>query len=462
MKSSLPKVLHPLAGLPLLAHILLRVRDAAPHSPVAIVVGHGREQVESEVRSDSRFSKMDLCFVVQSEQRGTGHAARCVMDSDWGKKRLLLKQSVLVLPGDLPLITRGLLDQLLMPLHRGESMRVLTTILDHPTGYGRIVRRGKVGPVLRIVEEKDANTREKAIREVAVSIYHFDSAFLNFGLQRLSNKNAQGEFYLTDLVSQASRAKKKMDVLVWGDPQELRGINDPYELAQVARILNDRILKQWLLEGVTVMDLVTTWIEPTVRISSGVVIHPGAILTGNTEVAEGAILGPSVVLKDVEVGAGAYLKVGTVAENAKIGAHCQVGPYAHLRPGTVLGIDVKIGNFVELKETRVGNKSSIAHLSYLGDAEVGSRANIGCGFVTCNFDGRVIDGRRKHRTIIEDDVFMGSDCQTVAPVRVGKGAYVASGSTITDDVPADSLAIARSKQVNKIGYALRLRSQQEG
>jgi bifunctional UDP-N-acetylglucosamine pyrophosphorylase/glucosamine-1-phosphate N-acetyltransferase len=455
MRSSLPKVLHEIGGQPLLFHILARIRDAAAAVPVAVVVGHGRERVEKEIRG--AFADMDITFVHQAEQRGTGHAARCAMDSDWGEARVKEKSEVLVLPGDLPLIGREMIEQLLKPLGKGEVLRLMTTELADPTGYGRVVRRGKRGPVLRITEEKDANQREKEIREVAVSIYTFQASFLRFGLQRLSTKNAQAEYYLTDLIAQAARAKKKTDILVWPHPEDLRGINDPWELAQARRIMNEKTLRKWSLLGVKLCDLNNTWIDPSVELAQDVTIYPGAILSGKTRVAEGATIGAHCVLHNADIGPGANIKTGSVIESSRVGARAQIGPYAHFRPESQVGEEAKVGNFVELKKTTIGPHSSVAHLSYLGDATVGSRVNIGCGFVTCNFDGRVIDGSRKHRTVIEDDVFMGSDCQTVAPVKVGKGAFVASGSTLTEDVPSESLAIARSRQVNKPGYAKKLK-----
>jgi bifunctional UDP-N-acetylglucosamine pyrophosphorylase/glucosamine-1-phosphate N-acetyltransferase len=238
MQSSLPKVLHEIGGEPLLFHILDRVLETAPRAPVALVVGHGREKVEAAVKGAPRFAGMDITYIHQAEQRGTGHAARCAMDSEWGERRVKEKASVLILPGDLPLIPTRLVQGLMAPLGKSEVLRLLTVVLPEPTGYGRVVRRGTRGPVLRIVEEKDANLREKAIKEVAVSIYTFQAAFLRYGLSRLSNKNAQGEYYLTDLIAQAAKAKKKTEVMVWDEPQDLRGINDPWELAQARRILN--------------------------------------------------------------------------------------------------------------------------------------------------------------------------------------------------------------------------------
>ncbi len=456
MRSSLPKVLHPVGGEPILFHILSRITEAAPESAVAIVVGHGREQVEAAVRGESRFSGLKIEFVVQPEQRGTGHAARCAMDSPWGARVVKEKRPVLVLPGDAPLLTADLIAQMTERLASSEVMRLLTCELEQPTGYGRIVRRGTRGPVVRIVEEKDASAREKQIREVGTSIYLFSPTFLQTGLHKLSPKNAQGEYYLTDLVHQASRTKKKIDVLSWNDSGELRGVNDPWELAQAGKALNERVLRKWALAGVRFIDPSNTYIEGQVTLGEDTVIHPGAYLSGRTRIGSKVTIGANVVLRDMEVANGAHVKTGTVGEGSRIGAHANVGPYAHLRPETSIGEACKIGNFVELKKTRIGVKTSIAHLSYIGDAEVGARVNIGCGFVTCNYDGVA-----KHKTVIEDDVFVGSDCQAVAPVRIGKGAYVASGSTITEDVESDALAIARSRQTNKPGYARKLKSKEK-
>jgi bifunctional UDP-N-acetylglucosamine pyrophosphorylase / glucosamine-1-phosphate N-acetyltransferase len=457
MHSSLPKVLHEIGGKPLIFHIISHVRSVSPQASVAVVVGHGREQVEKAIKEEASFSSLKISFIHQSEQKGTGHAARCAMDSDWGEQMVKAKANVLVLPGDLPLITSALIQQMLLPAGKGDALRLLTCTLADPTGYGRIVRRGKKGAVIRIVEEKDANLREKQIQEVSTSIYLFQAAFLKYGLQKLSNKNAQGEYYLTDLISQAVRAKKKIDVLHWNSPEDLRGVNDPWELAQARKILNERCLRDWSLKGVKFMAPWTTWIDVTVQLAEEVTIEPGVMLCGSTHVAHGALIGARCVLKNVKVGANANIKVGTVAEDSIIEEGANVGPYAHIRPGSNVGKHAKIGNFVELKKSKIGERTSIAHLSYVGDAEVGKDVNIGCGFVTCNFDGRVINGERKHKTVIEDDVFLGSDCQTIAPVRIGKGAYVASGSTITEDVAAGALAIARARQVNKPGYAQKMK-----
>jgi len=455
MRSKLPKVLHEIAGKPLLYHVLKRVQEVAPHAPIGIVVGYARESVEAYIRQEPQFSKMQITFIFQSEQKGTGHAAQCAMESSWGKYCLKEKLPILVLPGDLPLISTQLLEAMTVPLKKGEGLRLLTCELAEPTGYGRVIRAQS--NVLRIVEEKDANPKERMIREVAVSIYFFDVSYLSWSLGKLSNKNAQGEYYLTDTIELAKKAKKTVAPYSWKNTDELRGVNDLWELCQAGKLLNESILRKWAILGVRFMDPSSTWIDATVELTAGVRVASGAILSGMTRVGADTEIGSGVVLKDVVVGEQVTIKVGTVAEKSQIGSNSNLGPYAHLRPESVVGSHVKIGNFVELKKARVGDNTSIAHLSYVGDAEIGKNVNIGCGFVTCNFDGRKIDGNRKHKTVIEDEVFLGSDCQTVAPVKVGKGAYVASGSTITEDVPSQALAIARSRQVNKLGYAEKLR-----
>jgi bifunctional UDP-N-acetylglucosamine pyrophosphorylase/glucosamine-1-phosphate N-acetyltransferase len=430
MKSPLPKVLHRVGGRPMVLHILDAVFTAVPQARVAVVVGHGREQVEQAIREQSGLASSQVSFIHQEEQRGTGHAARCAMDSEWGRSVAQSKIPVLVLPGDLPLLTPELVSQMCEKLSKKTVMRLLTTILEEPKGYGRVLRRGKKGPVLRIVEEKDAKPREKEIREVSTSIYLFQSSFLKSALSRLSNKNAQAEYYLTDVVAQASRS---IEVLTWTQSEDLRGVNDPWELSEAGVLLNRRTVRRWALEGVFFEAPQSTWIESTVTLAPGVEIQPNVILRGKTHVGQGALI-----------------KAGSVIQDSSVGPNAQIGPYAHLRPGTQVGESAKIGNFVELKKTRIGNKTSVAHLSYLGDAEVGSRVNIGCGFVTCNYDGK-----SKHVTRIEDEAFVGSDCQAVAPVTIGKGSYIASGSTITKDVEPEALAFARSRQVNKAGYARR-------
>ncbi len=457
MHSELPKVLHEIAGQSLLFHVLKALEAVRDRVSVGIVVGHGKEAVEAAVEKSGISASFSggISFIPQSEQKGTGHAARCAMDSPWGKKIRAQGAAVLVLPGDLPLIPASLIGALAEPFKAKTVLRLLTCDFENPFGYGRVLRKGK--NVLRIVEERDATPTEKRIREVAASIYAFDAKFLAESLPKLTTSNAQGEYYLTDLVARASKIKSGTEILKWSSAEDLRGVNNRYELSEAGRIFNARLIRKWAEAGVSFRDLASTWLDSSVELEADVTVGPGVVLQGKTIVRKGATLGPHVVLKDVEVGEGANIKTGSVAEASSIGRGVHLGPYAHLRPDSVVGDGSKIGNFVELKKTKIGNKTNVSHLSYLGDAEVGNHVNIGCGFITCNFDGRVIEGQRKHRTLIEDDVFMGSDCQTVAPVRIGKGAYVASGSTITQDVEPEALAIARSRQVNKLGYARKLK-----
>lgn len=455
MFSSLPKPLIPVCGRSMLFHILDQVALVAPRSRVAVVVGHQKETVIQEVRLQNFPLLID--FVEQTEQKGTGHAVKCVMESGWGKEGVSKKENILVLPGDLPLLQEDLVREMMEPLKRGSAMKLLTANLADPHGYGRIVRKGKQGAVLRIVEEKDANAREKLIREVGVSIYTFNSAFLANGVASLKNSNIQKEYYLTDLIALAVSKKRAIETVVWENDEDVRGVNNPYELALAADILNSRVIKKHAMNGVRFICLKSCRVDPSVKISQDVTIYPGAILEGTSEIGAGTFIGPHVFLKNVRVGKNAEIKAGTFAEDSVIGDLVKLGPYAHLRPESEIKEGAKVGNFVELKKTTIGEKTSVAHLSYLGDATVGARVNIGCGFVTCNFDGRVINGSRKHQTIIEDDVFVGSDCQTIAPVILKKGSYVASGSTITDDLQEDDLGIARARQVTKFGYAKKLR-----
>jgi bifunctional UDP-N-acetylglucosamine pyrophosphorylase/glucosamine-1-phosphate N-acetyltransferase len=468
MKSPLPKVLHEVCGEPMLLALLRSVAEACAEIEIGVIVGHGREKVESVVREavvkNPRLAKLRVSFLVQSEQRGTGHAVREAMATAWGKARTSAKSPVLVLPGDSPLIPAPLVAQMIAPLEKKTALRLLTCALTEPKGYGRIVRAGgkSTGAVLRIVEEKDATPRERAIHEVGASIYTFEAAFLAESLPKLTTKNAQGEYYLTDLVGMAAKKKRKIATLAWANPEDVRGVNDFWELSLAERALQLRIVEAHARNGVRFLDPWSVAVEASVEIGTGVKIHRGVVLRGKTTIGDGVDIGSNTVLRSCHVGAGVEFKAGCYAEDSVVDEGAKVGPYAHLRPESHVGREAKIGNFVELKKATIGEKTSIAHLSYVGDAVIGARVNIGCGFITCNFDGRVKNGVRKHVTVIEDDCFIGSDVQMVAPVKIGKGAYVASGSTITKNVEPDALAIARARQENRPGYAKRLREMSEG
>lgn len=458
MQSDEPKVLMTLAGEPMVIHVLRTIAEADPKASVGVVVGYGRERVEKAIndRAPCYFPQLQLHFLFQEQLLGTGDAVRTALHSPWGKALPSSKSWTCILPGDQPLMTAHLIRQVAEIPGSEVVMRMVTCQPQEPAGYGRVIRRGKKGPVLRIVEDKDANAREKEINEVATSVYLFKTSFLRAGVEKLNTKNAQKEYYLTDLVLHAARSSKKIDVLQWKDNLDLKGVNNPWEWSEASAILNRRLVKHWAIQGVRFVDPGSVWLDLGVRLFKGVHVGPGVSLRGATSVEEGAVLDAHVVLENAKIGQQAHIKVGSVITASQVGSRCQIGPYAHLRPESHIGADSKIGNFVEIKKSNIGEKTSIAHLSYVGDAEVGNRVNIGCGFVTCNYDGRIKDGQRKHKTIIEDDVFVGSDCQTVAPVRLQKGSYVASGSTITKEVPTGALAIARTRQVNKENFVDRL------
>lgn len=423
MHSDLPKVCHEVMGQAMVLYVYDQVKKAAPGASVCVVIGHGREKVQD------LFKGMDISFAVQEQQQGTGHAVQSALKTPWGEKNK--KNSILVLSGDTPLLTAEAIASLLAPLKKGTAVRMLTTVVEDPTGYGRVIRKGKNGPVAKIVEQKDASPKERAVCEINPAIYLFDAGFLFSNISGLKNKNAQSEFYLTDMIEVATQKKSKVEGVTWKNSKELQGVNNPWELATANQVLASRINRDWAMKGVFFTDPGEVWIDSTVKLSAGVRIEPNVILRGKTH-----------------IGVGAHVKAGTIIQDSVIEAGAVLGPYAHIRPDSHVGQDSKIGNFVELKKAKIGKKTAISHLSYVGDAIVGDRVNIGCGFVTCNYDGKA-----KHQTIIEDDVFMGSDCQVVAPLKVGRGAYIASGSTLTQDVPAESLAIARTRQVNKASYA---------
>jgi bifunctional UDP-N-acetylglucosamine pyrophosphorylase / glucosamine-1-phosphate N-acetyltransferase len=462
MRSSLPKVLHECLGRPMLEHSLEKIIAVLPNASIGVVVGHGREEVSAFLEAwKLKTGFKNLKTITQENPQGTGHALQSVALDSWGKSQLEKSDSVLVFPGDLPLLSRDLIQAM---VDEGTSSGLLlTTELENPTGYGRVMKKGTSSTTraLKIVEEKDASEKQRKIKEVACSIYRFSGKFLLKALPKLKNLNAQKEYYLTDLIEIAAREKKPLSILKWKDGSELRGVNDFWELSLAEKTLQEKVIEKWARNGVRFMDPWSVVIEEGVKLNPGIKIHRGVVLRGKTSIGEGADIGANSVLKNTLVGPRAQVKAGTYSESSEIGEEAQVGPYAHLRPESRIGKRSKVGNFVELKKTTIGENTSVAHLSYLGDATVGSGVNIGCGFVTCNYDGRVINGSRKHPTVIEDDCFIGSDCQVIAPIRIEKGAYIASGSTVNRDVPADALAIGRSRQENKEGYALRLRPKKE-
>jgi len=440
MKSSLPKVLHRIAGRSMVAWSVGAALDAGVKECV-VVVGHGREQVEADL--SARFGER-VRFAVQEEQLGTGHAVRCAVEQGLEG----FGGSVLVLYGDCPLVRTETLRRL-MESQGDAPLALLTAQLEDPTGYGRILRDD--GSVVGIREQKDCTPEERAITEVNPGMYAIDGAFLGDALGQLDTDNAQGELYLTDLVEIAAKKGRAVDVP--GDMKELGGVNDRLQLADAATAMQRRVTAAYAREGVGITDVRHTWIDADCELAPDCTIEPGVHLRGRCVVEAGARVDVGSVLTDVRVEAGAYVKPYTVAAESRIGPRAQIGPFAHLRPATDLGEDTKVGNFCETKKTVVGAGSKVNHLAYVGDGVIGEGVNVGAGTIFCNYDGV-----QKHTTTLKDGVFIGSDSQLIAPVTIGEGAYVASGSSINKDVPAGALAISRTKQVNKEGYADRLRA----
>ncbi len=437
MKSERAKVLHDIAGQPLLFYPIQAAKEAGCEK-ISVVIGHQGAEVETAL------SELSVNCVWQTEQLGTGHALLCA------KKQLEeFTGALLLLCGDVPLLRAETISQLLA-LHRTEkaAVTVLTARLENPQGYGRIVREGET--VCGIVEEKDADETQRAICEVNTGTYVFDAAFVFSVLPQLGKENAQGEYYLTDVLAAAVAAGYKTRALCLEDSNEALGINDRVQLAEASRLMRQRINQRLMLGGVTLVDPATTYVDFEVEVGSDSLLYPGVIISGNTRIGHNCIVETGVQIDSAQIADRVHLKNGSVIEEARIGNDCKVGPMAHLRPGTELLGDNKIGNFVETKKARLEEKSQASHLTYIGDAEVGKNVNFGCGTITCNYDGV-----NKHKTIIEDDVFVGSDTQFIAPVRIGRNSLIAAGSTITKDVPADSLALSRAPQKVIDGWRLK-------
>ncbi len=439
MKSAVVKVLHPVSGRPMVDWPVMAARLAGA-DPLVLVVGHQADAV-----GDHFSSSADVRLAYQAEQLGTGHAVACARGELEG-----FAGTLLILCGDTPLL-RGETLQNLIEHHRSgtAAVTVLTALLDEPSGYGRIVR-DETGNVSRIVEHKDADLEELDIREVNSGIYCMESDFVFRHIDSLKPENAQGEYYLTDLVSRAVSNGLTCQALTVFDSDEIMGVNDRIQLAEASRILRRRINRELMLNGVTLIDPEQSFIDADVVIGPDTIIYPGCSVTGTTVIGSGCTIGQGVSINSCRIGDLCQIKAGSVLEDSELHHDVAVGPMAHLRPGTVLRDHVKIGNFVETKKAVMGPGSKASHLTYLGDAEIGSDVNIGCGTITCNYDGV-----NKHRTVIGDGAFIGSDVQLVAPVTVGRNSLVAAGTTVTADVPPDSLAIARVAQVNKDGWRLR-------
>jgi bifunctional UDP-N-acetylglucosamine pyrophosphorylase/glucosamine-1-phosphate N-acetyltransferase len=446
MKSSIPKVLHPACGKPLLAWPIDAVITAGA-APVVVVVGHGKDLVEAELAG--RYPEgggAALRAAIQSEQKGTGHAAQIALTA---LERF--QGTVLIVYGDCPLLTAASLTSLVeLRARMGSPVALWTTRVADPTGYGRVMR-DKDGLLEKIVEQKDASPAERAINEVNPGVYAVDAAFLRTALAKLKGDNAQGELYLTDIVAIA-RAEGRAVPTLEVPSEETLGVNDRVQLAAAARVLRARVVTRAMIEGVSFVDPTTAYVDASVRFGIDVLIGPNVTLAGTTSIGEGAHISAGAVLIDTLVEAGAVVHPYSVCDAAKIGARAVVGPFARLRPAAVLEEGAHVGNFVELKKTRLGRGSKANHLAYLGDADIGAGSNIGAGTITCNYDGI-----GKYVTQIGDEVFIGSNSTLVAPVVIERRAYVAAGSVITERVPADALALGRARQANKDGYAKTVR-----
>jgi len=442
MKSALPKMLHPLLGRTLVGHVVAAASALRPHRSV-VVVGHGADMMVAHLAEIAP----DATTVLQAQQRGTGHAARVALEAVGGTEG-----TVVIVNGDAPLLRPGTLMSL-VEAHEaaGAAATILTAEVQVPYGLGRVIRNPSTGAVDAVVEERDATTEERAVTEINAGLYAFDGALLAQALSKLTTQNEQGEEYLTDVIGLLVDSGRTVVAHATGDPTEVLGCNDRVELAELRAILRDRVNTGWMRAGVTIVDPATTWIDVTVALGRDAVIEPNTHLRGATEIADGAVIGPDTTLIDVYAGEGAQV-IRAHAVGATIGPRAVVGPYAYLRPGTVLHEKSKVGTFVEVKNSEIGTGTKIPHLSYVGDATIGDETNIGAANVVVNYDGI-----SKHRTVVGSHVRTGSDTMLVAPVTIGDGAYTAAGSVITKDVPPGALGVGRAEQRNIEGWVERRR-----
>lgn len=436
MRSKTPKPLHPICGLPMTSHVVRACR-AAGVEKIVVVIGHQAEQVRGGLTDDPEVE-----YVVQTEQRGTGDAVKSARSllGDW-------QGTILVLAGDVPLLSSDALRRLIARQQETNADAVLlTAMLDDPTGYGRVVR-DENGHVARIVEQKDATPEELEIKEWSPSLYAFEAQALWSTLARVQPLNAQGEYYLTDTIGLLRGQGAVVDGLLVADAREVLGVNTRVELAAVAEILRERILRQLMLSGVSITDPRTTFIDVDVQVGQDTVIEPSTFLYRGTVIGEDCVIGPQARIERSTLGDRVRIVASQIVESV-LEDDVKVGPFANLRPGTRLGKGVKIGDFVEVKNSVLAAGAQASHLAYIGDAEVGAGTNIGAGVITCNYDGY-----EKHRTIIGSNAFVGSNSTLVAPLTIGDGAFIAAGSPVTEDVPTDAMAIARTRPTIKPGWA---------
>lgn len=433
MRSSIPKVLHPLCGKPIISHIVSAINGAGVKKCVVVINPDG-EAIKETLGAD-------LEYAYQMERLGTGHAVMIAQQhlSDGYKY-------VLVLPGDVPLIKSSTLRRLRdIAQNGGYAAVVLTAVMDDPAGYGRIIRNNS-GDVDAIVEDKDATDEQKSIKEINSAIYCFEIGVLKNALNKLDNNNAQHEYYLTDVIAVIKRQGLKVGALVVENADEVVGINDRIQLAQAAALLRKHVAMALMAEGVTIIDPSSVYIDVDVKIGKDTVIYPGNVLEAGTVIGERCILYPNSRLSNAVIGDRVTIQSSVIIDS-KVGDDTTVGPFAYLRPGTSIGNHARIGDFVEIKNSNIGDGTKVPHLCYVGDADVGKKVNFGCGSVVVNYDGV-----RKYRTVVKDNAFIGCNANLVSPVEVEENAYIAAGSTITDNVPAGALAIARARQVTKDGW----------
>jgi bifunctional UDP-N-acetylglucosamine pyrophosphorylase/glucosamine-1-phosphate N-acetyltransferase len=445
MKSSVPKVLHALGGKPLFLYPLAIAQRLRP-SKIVIVIGHGAESVQRS------YPGTDVSWVVQEQQLGTGHAVRCAK-----KSFDTFSGDILILSGDVPLITQTTLEYMIgKHRHQQAALTLMTAHLDFPTGYGRILRDSD-GAITAIVEERDASERDKQIQEVNAGVYIASADFLFAALERVKNRNQQREYYLPDIVTIGLAQNQKVATFRVDDPHEMRGINTREELAAMEKTLRERINGKWMESGVTLKDPQTTYIEEGVTIGKDTVIGPNTHLRGRTTIGERCQIDGSAFLTDTELEDEVHLLFSVVMTSSRVASGAIVGPFAHLRPGTALGRNVHIGNFVEAKQATIGDGTKANHLTYLGDCTIGRETNIGAGTITCNYDGF-----KKYRTTIGDRVQVGSDSTLIAPVSLGDDVYVATATTIRHDVPAGALVYNERDERVRDGWTERKRQKMKG
>lgn len=437
MKSKLYKVLHPVCGKPMVEHVVNHVQSVGVNRIVTIV-GHGAEKVREQLGEQSEYA-------LQAEQLGTAHAveqAKSILEN--------LEGTTLVICGDTPLIRPETMQALLEHHNTNQAKAtILTAIAEDPTGYGRVLR-GEDGQVNQIVEQKDATIEQQKVTEINTGTYCFDNKSLFDALTKVNNDNAQGEYYLPDVIEILKNEGEIVSAYVTSDFNETLGVNDRFALSQAETLMRARINEQHMRSGVTIIDPMSTYISADTVIGSDTVLQPGTMLEGTVEIGEDCIIGPNTQIVDSKVGNGTKVH-SSVVLNSVIAESTAVGPFAHIRPDSTIGSHVKVGNFVEVKKSTLADGAKVSHLSYIGDAEIGENANVGCGTITVNYDGK-----NKHKTVVGKDSFIGCNTNLVAPVTVGDGAFIAAGSTITQEVPDDALAIARARQENKLNYVSKL------